>query len=516
MLRRTLAATAVALCTAVTLLSVGGAAADPSDPSRPTAPLHADESDLTEAAITRASRLLEGPPVFATDGQGRDASLALRDVFVARPRMDLLDSWRAYSLLSRPADGEGDPYGDGYRVRSRTTCDGPICVHHVPRTADAPPDQGWVRTTLRVMNQVWRREVGDLGYRRPPSDGRAGGDGRFDVYLKELGSQGLYGYCAPERRVAGQPLGASGFCVLDDDFASSQFGRPAIESLRVTAAHEFFHAIQFGYDFREDPWLLESTATWMEERFADGIDDNRRYLRFGQVARPGSSMDLFAPDGLHQYGNWTFWEFLSQRYGPGVVREVWRRAGAFPGAPNRFSVRALTGVLAGRGGLPGIFGAYASGNTVSGRTYDEGASWPSAGVRRGWRLSAGKSRVDSRLRLNHLSSQNLSLRPARGLTGDRWRARIQVNAPGSRTSPVAFLLVHKPGGAVVQRRIPLNRKGFGRVQIPFDSQSVSRAVVTLANVSTRYRCRRGSNFSCQGAPIDQGRRFQLTARVLRR
>jgi hypothetical protein len=29
----------------------------------------------------------------------------------------------------------------------------------------------------------------------------------------------------------------------------------------VTAAHEFFHAIQYGYDVSEDPWLMESTAT---------------------------------------------------------------------------------------------------------------------------------------------------------------------------------------------------------------------------------------------------------------
>ena len=137
-----------------------------------------------------------------------------------------------------------------------------------------------------------------MGFRPPPRDGRHGGDGRFDVYLKELGSQGLYGYCAPEYRVPGLRQVASGYCVLDDDFARKQYGANPMVSLRVTAAHEFFHAIQFGYDFREDPWLLESTATWMEERVADGADDNRRYLPYGQVARPGSSLDLFDPSRL--------------------------------------------------------------------------------------------------------------------------------------------------------------------------------------------------------------------------
>ena len=112
----------------------------------------------------------------------------------------------------------------------------------------------------------------------------AAATGKLDVYLKELGGQGLYGYCAPEPAGAGRR--APGYCVLDDDFARCQFGRAPIQTLRVTAAHEFLHAVQFGYDYREDPWLLEATATWIEERYADGVDDNRQYLAEGQLGVP--------------------------------------------------------------------------------------------------------------------------------------------------------------------------------------------------------------------------------------
>ncbi len=80
----------------------------------------------------------------------------------------------------------------------------------------------------------------------------------------------------------------------------------------MTAAHEFFHAIQFAYDFTEDPWLLESAATWIEERFADDVNDNRAYLKYGQAARSTTSLDLFDGGGLAHYGNWVFWEFLSE------------------------------------------------------------------------------------------------------------------------------------------------------------------------------------------------------------
>ena len=150
----------------------------------------------------------------------------------------------------------------------------------------------------------------------------------------------------------GERFAASSYCVLDDDFSRRQFGARPIDSLRVTAAHEFFHALQFGYDFREDPWLLESTATWIEESFADPVDDNRRYLRFGTVRRPGVPLDDFSNDRYAQYGDWAWWEFLTDRYGEGVVRAVWRRADTVRDAPDLFSVAALGAVLDRTAGSP--------------------------------------------------------------------------------------------------------------------------------------------------------------------
>ena len=45
----------------------------------------------------------------------------------------------------------------------------------------------------------------------------------------------------------------SAYCVLDNDFSAAEFGYPdPTLPLRVTAAHEFFHAIQFAYDLYED------------------------------------------------------------------------------------------------------------------------------------------------------------------------------------------------------------------------------------------------------------------------
>lgn len=478
----------------------------------PAAPADADpRPPRPNPLLDRADAVFEG----RADATHRtDASMVLRDVFVARPTMDAAERWRAQRLLARPTDGIGDPYGDGYRVPSRRTCRGPICVHHVPTTRDAPPSKAWVRTTLRVMNRVWRTEVGELGYRRPPRDGKHGGDKRFDVYLKDLGRQGLFGYCAPEFRVRGMRHVASGYCVLDNDFAKAQYGVAPRVSLRVTAAHEFFHAVQFGYDFREDPWLLESTAAWMEERVADDADDNRRYLPYGQVALPGTSLDRFDPAGYQQYGNWAFWEHLSERFGPDVVRDVWDEASARPGAPDRYSVAALRRALASRGGLKPVFARYAAALARPAASFAEGSAWPSAELGSGT-LGPGKRYAHTSVRLNHLASRSIVVRPGQRLRGG-WRLELSVDGPARAAGPAAYVQVVRRDGRVRGRQVPLDAEGRGLTRVRFDADRVRRVVVTLANTSTRYRCRAGGpTYACQGVPRDQRARFELAARIRR-
>lgn len=499
---------AAALVVGVLLLpSAPGAAATGAPPPA------ADPQPRPDSVLDRADAVLGGR---ASPTYRLDASLALRDVFVARPTLDETGRWRAGRLLARPSDRAGDPYGDGYRAPSTRVCRGPVCVHYVRRTRDAPPTEAWPRTTLRIMHRVWRTQVDRMGFRPPPRDGRHGGDGRFDVYLKDLGTQGLYGYCAPEYRQPGQRHVASGYCVLDNDFARRQYGENPRLSLRVTAAHEFFHAVQFGYDFREDPWLLESTATWMEERVADGADDNRRYLPYGQLVRPGTSLDVFDPSGFNQYGNWAFWEYLGERFGPGVVRAVWRQAGAYDGAPDRYSVAALRRVLRKHGGLPAVLAAYAAAATAPHRTFDEGASWPAARVRSG-RLGRSDRRARTTTRINHLASRSIAVRPARELRGRAWRLRIRLDAPPSRTGPAAYLQVWGRNGSLRSRPIALDADGDGTVRTRFDARRVRRVTITLVNGSTRYRCGRGGpTFACEGRPLDQRLRFEVAAEAYRR
>src|SRR4051794_15636760 len=189
---------------------------------------------------------------------------------------------QAAEILARPTDNPHDPFGQDYSVPAKRKCSQHICIHWVPTTADAPPSRHWVNKSLNTMNRVWNFEVHQLGYHRPISDGSrgGGGSGKFDVYLKELHSQGLYGLTVAEQRTSFSRRLYSSYLLLDNDYKG--YGTSGREtSLEVTAAHEFFHAIQYAYDVREDTWLKEATSTWMEERFDDRGNDNRQYLPYG-------------------------------------------------------------------------------------------------------------------------------------------------------------------------------------------------------------------------------------------
>ncbi|GAB3858050.1 hypothetical protein GCM10028801_17410 [Nocardioides maradonensis] len=469
---------------------------------------------LTVVAVAPApARAAQGHHRPAKRADTPELTLQLRDLFVARSEFGIFDRMVASAILARPTDGSQDPQGDGYTKSATELCGRRICVHYVRSGADAPPNKGWVRHVLRTMGSVWTHEVDDLGFRRPPSDGRRGGDGRFDVYLTDLGARGLYGYCAPETRVKGQPMTASGYCVLDNDFSTKQYGAPRQVSLEVTAAHEFFHAIQFGYDFRADPWLMESTAVWMEESYADAANDNRRYLPYGDLHRPGVPLDSYSTTGLAQYGNWAFWEFLTQRYGDGLIRQVWNRVDARKGAPAQSSIPALSHVLNRRtgttSGLADALAAYAVANLDPVGTYPEGRTWPSATYADRARMRHARGTRTLTARVDHLAAQDLIFRPP--ATGAARRLQLTVHGPRHRARAVVTIRTRDGHG----RSWPVVlRRGTGVVVADFAPARVGSVVLTLVNGSGRYVCDRGTLLSCGGKPRDDHLRFTVDATVV--
>ncbi|MGA1841508.1 MAG: MXAN_6640 family putative metalloprotease [bacterium] len=126
------------------------------------------------------------------------------------------------------------------------------------------------------FEQAWYYETDPnmFGYDPPPPDGNNGGDNRFDVYIKNIS---YYGYTSIEM---GHP-----YIVVHNNYTGSFESNLDPEgsmsgNMKITAAHELFHSIQYFYDQWNNDciWWEENTAVWMEDEVFDYVDGYLNYL----------------------------------------------------------------------------------------------------------------------------------------------------------------------------------------------------------------------------------------------
>ena len=263
-----------------------------------------------------------------------------------------------------------------------------------------------------------------------------------------------------------------------------------MDSARVTAAHEFFHAIQFGYDYGEDVWLLEATATWMEERVFDDVNDNRQYLAAGQTVDSTTPLDFFNSSGSQQYGNWTFFEFLSKNYGNGVVKAIWNKAAAFRGAPDQYSTKAISTVLKPKGGFTKTYSRFASANVLPGKFYPEGdkLALDPAQVD-DYTLTRAQRRTGKHgLRLLHMTSASWRVKSSSVAEEQEVVPQGQDRRPGVIPDARGLRPGRQDARASTSIFVKLNGKGNGQVIVPFSRKKVKAVYVSLVNASTRFKC----------------------------
>ena len=298
-----------------------------------------------KVALQRAESALREP------GR-RNLTMLLSEVAISLPRLRGTDRDRAVELLVRPTNGRKDPELNGYSLREASPlCSAHFCVHYVRRTRDAPSLQdrdgdGFPNYVEQVSSQAeksYRAQVVQMGWRRPrPDDGR-GGSNRTDIYLSQIG-EGFYGYAAtdPGQATDRFPRRRSRYTymVIDNNFSRAEFGAPPRGTAAVTIAHEFNHVLQFTYDVLQDPWMDESTATWMENEVFPGVDDYVHYVR--GWARE-SRVPLTSAGFPKLYGSAVWLQWLAERHGAGLVRRAWRRTQRIK--PAGFSVRVFNSAI---------------------------------------------------------------------------------------------------------------------------------------------------------------------------
>jgi hypothetical protein len=281
--------------------------------------------------------------------------------------------------------------------------------------------------------------------------------------------------------------------------------------------------VQFAYDYYEDAWFMEATATWAEDELYDGVDDNLQYLAQSPLSSPQKSMDRFDSGGVQQYGDWIFFRYLTEHHPaaqgglPTIIRKIWERADSAPGGADNYSVQAIAHELTARGtSLRSVFASFADANLRPGLSYEEGAANHYPAARPAGRTTLGSGHRDSGVMsrsVDHLASATFRIN--RGSLAAR-RLKVQVNLPPTSRGSAAVITVHRTSGKPLTSTLQLSSQGDATRSLSFGS-GVRYVEVTLVNASIRYNCGVAPNagFSCEGRSKDDDQRMAVRARAIR-
>jgi hypothetical protein len=217
-------------------------------------------------------------------------------------------------------------------------------VVHYTSSSSHPADQvssADAGTLLADAETAYSYYVGQWGYPPPRDDG----DGKTDVYVFHIPVGPVAG---PDSTTSDQ---TSGYVIID----------PAAVN-QYAIAHEFFHVIQFGI-YQHGGFISESSAEWAGQAVVAATGGSPPPNWYPD---PQTSLDCLgsscgdAPGG---YRGSIFWEFLSERFGMGFVRDVYDRDAALAAAAGDHQphdLQALSDALAARGSsLADAFNGYA-------------------------------------------------------------------------------------------------------------------------------------------------------------
>jgi hypothetical protein len=213
---------------------------------------------------------------------------------------------------------------------------------HYTLTGTDAVDMDYLEKIANAFEDARHIELDKLGWPEPPNDGTMGGDDRYDVYVMDVvgSADEALGIASPELFVGDNPstpaveeFAATSYISIDNDFDDLEFTgtQDEVTVMRSTAAHEYHHAIQFGFDGAEPHnWMAEATATWIETVVAGVDQDATDYVEVAFEV-PEYCLGTTAEDNGVMYGEWTFMQFLTDEFGSDAVHQLWQYIADYEG-----------------------------------------------------------------------------------------------------------------------------------------------------------------------------------------
>jgi hypothetical protein len=206
---------------------------------------------------------------------------------------------------------------------------GPNAVPLRDNDGNSVPD--YVDSTAYFLEYSYQVQVVEMGYKAPPKDHAV--DSAYDVYLVDnIQGRYFYGVTSPEF-LPGSVIRS--YIRLDNDFSSRDsivtssgrkqrvFYDTSYTALKVTAAHEFHHAIQLGSYGNMAPVnsIPEMTSAWMEYRVYPEIRTYEEYLPSLFKSLPSYPFSDASPSTGYRYG--IFGQYVHAQFGDALFKRMW-------------------------------------------------------------------------------------------------------------------------------------------------------------------------------------------------
>ena len=140
----------------------------------------------------------------------------------------------------------------------------------------------------------------------------------YDIYIKNY-SAGVYGYNIPDDNISG-----ASYIEIDNAYEENMYLTSGLNTMRLTVAHEFFHAIQRAYrssSFGEG-YFWEMSSTWIEDII---VPDGNDYIFWVEDFFEDVNQNISSTDG---YSIALFGHYLMNVIANGnsdIIKKIWER-----------------------------------------------------------------------------------------------------------------------------------------------------------------------------------------------
>lgn len=411
-------------------------------------------------------------------------------------------------ILRRPTDNnDPDYYGMGITVLTYDTPEGYFKIHYTEDNTNGDAvygSDGDASTIPQFVKDVGnafekaRTHILSLGYPHLPGDNGNGGDNKFDIYIIDI--PGSFGYTSFDYSPSDV------YIVTDNDFTTvpenldpdgKQKG-----AIKVTAAHELFHAFQFQYttDIADNGWWMEATSAWMEDEVYPEVKDYLNYigLRYddandngkwdigetyynidGSIAgatgrsskwfdKPEVSLDT--ANGSHEYGSVIWVKYLSERQGISIIKSIWSKINDITNALKTISDEFISQWTT----LGHVFTSFQGANYK--RDYVDGSYYPT--IKHTASYTSYPQNVTNSL--SHLSSNFYAFK------ADATTSKLTLTFTNMNSGNLAVkLILTKVSGGYDEQDVSLNSTTVSTDVNNFGTSSTySKVVAVIMNVST--------------------------------